>query len=77
MIRQDAGRGALPRDRRRTSEHSEQGHLPGNPPSPSTNDDLHGHAAIHGQDLARDVLCFWTRDKGHGGRHILALAKSA
>jgi hypothetical protein len=34
MIRQDAGRGALPRDRRRTSEHGEQGHLPGNAPSP-------------------------------------------
>jgi hypothetical protein len=34
MIRQDAGRGALPRDRRRTSEHGEQGHSPGNAPSP-------------------------------------------
>jgi hypothetical protein len=29
MIRQDAGRGALPRDRRRTSAHGEQGHLTG------------------------------------------------
>jgi hypothetical protein len=27
-------RGALPRDRRRTSEHGEQGHSPGNAPSP-------------------------------------------
>jgi hypothetical protein len=33
MIRQDAGRGALPRDRRRTSEHGEQGYLTGNAPS--------------------------------------------
>ena len=33
MIRQDAGRGALPRDRRRTSAHGEQGHLPRNAPS--------------------------------------------
>jgi hypothetical protein len=34
MIREDAGRGALPRDRRRTSAHGEQGHLPGNVASP-------------------------------------------
>ena len=32
MIGQDAGRGALPRDRRRTSAHGEQGYWPGNAP---------------------------------------------
>ena len=34
VVRLDAGRGALPRDRRRTSAHHEHGHLPENTPSP-------------------------------------------